>query len=101
MDIKQAIRHLCAERDLSAEEMASLMRELMTGQCTDAQIAAFLVALQMKGIKTPELLGAARTMRSLATPVLLPPDAHLVDTCGTGGLRGSQRCQTRQSRRYQ
>lgn len=85
MDIKQAIRHLCAGHDLNAEEMASLMRELMTGQCTDAQVAAFLVALQMKGIKTPELLGAARTMRSLATPVLLPPDAHLVDTCGTGG----------------
>lgn len=85
MDIKQAIRHLSERRDLNADDMAMLMRELMTGQCTDAQVAAFLVALQMKGIKTAELLGAARTMRSLATPVLLPPDAHLVDTCGTGG----------------
>ena len=85
MDIKHAIRHLSERRDLNADDMAMLMRELMTGQCTDAQVAAFLVALQMKGIKTQELLGAARTMRSLATPVLLPPDAHLVDTCGTGG----------------
>ncbi|MDO9521908.1 MAG: anthranilate phosphoribosyltransferase [Pseudohongiella sp.] len=85
MDIKQAIRHLCERRDLGADDMAMLMREIMTGQCTDAQIAAFLVALQMKGIKTPELLGAARTMRALAVPVKLPPDAHLVDTCGTGG----------------
>ena len=85
MDIKQAIRRLSEYRDLDAEDMARLMREIMTGQCTDAQIAAFLVALQMKGIKTPELLGAARTMRALAAPVRLPPDAHLVDTCGTGG----------------
>lgn len=85
MDIKQAIRQLCERKDLNADEMAALMREIMTGQCTDAQIAAFLVALQMKGIKTSELFGAARTMRSLAAPVSLPPDAHLVDTCGTGG----------------
>lgn len=85
MDIKQAIRHLTERRDFSAEEMAVLMRELMTGKCTDAQVAAVLVALQMKGIKTPELLGAVRVMRELATPVAVPPDAHLVDTCGTGG----------------
>lgn len=85
MDIKQAIRQLCDRKDLNADDMAVLMREIMTGQCTDAQIAAFLVALQMKGIKTSELLGAAKTMRALAAPVKLPPDAHLVDTCGTGG----------------
>lgn len=85
MDIKQAIRHLTERQDFSAGQMANLMRELMTGQCTDAQIAAVLIALQMKGIKTPELLGAVRVMRELATPVAVPPDAHLVDTCGTGG----------------
>lgn len=85
MDIKQAIRHLCERHDLNAENMAEMMHQIMTGQCSDAQIAAFLVALQMKGIKTPELLGAARTMRALAESVVLPPDAHLVDTCGTGG----------------
>jgi anthranilate phosphoribosyltransferase len=85
MDIKQAIRHLCDRRDLDAGQMSALMRDLMTGQCTDAQIGAVLVALQMKGVKTAELLGAARVMRELATPVVIPPDAHLVDTCGTGG----------------
>lgn len=85
MDIKQAIRKLSDRQDLSTDETAILMRELMTGQCTDAQVAAFLVALQMKGIKTAELLGAARVMRELVTPVEVPPDAHLVDTCGTGG----------------
>lgn len=85
MDIKAAIRHLVSGQDLTAGQASDLIREMMTGMCTDAQIAAFLVALQMKGIRTAELLGAARTMRELAAPVKLPPDAHLVDTCGTGG----------------
>jgi anthranilate phosphoribosyltransferase len=85
MDIKQAIRHLVAGHDLSSAQSADMIRAMMTGQCTDAQIGAFLVALQVKGIKTPELLGAAQVMRELVTPVALPPDAHLVDTCGTGG----------------
>jgi len=85
MDIKQAIRHLTERQDFSADDMVALMRVIMTGQCTDAQVGAFLVALQMKGVKTPELLGAARVMRELAMPVSVPPDAHLVDTCGTGG----------------
>lgn len=85
MDIKQSIRHLTEHQDFTADEMSVLMRELMTGQCTDAQIGAVLIALQMKGIRTPELLGAVRVMRELATPVVVPPDAHLVDTCGTGG----------------
>jgi len=85
MDIKHGIRHLVGRNDLDADTMASLMHELMTGQCTDAQIAAFLVALQMKGIITAELLGAARTMRTLAASVNLASGKHLVDTCGTGG----------------
>lgn len=85
MDIKQAIRHLTGGQDLTADQASVMIRQMMTGQCTDAQIAAFLVALQMKGIKPTELLGAAKTMRELATPVNMPPDAHLVDTCGTGG----------------
>lgn len=85
MDIKQSIRHLTERQDFTADQMSALMRELMTGQCTDAQIGAVLIALQMKGIRTPELLGAVRVMRELATPVAVPPDAHLVDTCGTGG----------------
>ncbi|OFE13623.1 anthranilate phosphoribosyltransferase [Pseudohongiella acticola] len=85
MDIKQSIRRLTDRQDFTADQMTDLMRELMTGKCTDAQVAAVLIALQMKGIRTPELLGAVRVMRELATPVAVPPDAHLVDTCGTGG----------------
>lgn len=85
MDIKEAIRHLVAGQDLTAEQTSDLMRMLMTGQSTDAQIAAVLVALQVKGVAGPELLGAVRVMRELATPVKVRADAHLIDTCGTGG----------------
>lgn len=85
MDIKEAIRHLVAGRDLTAEQTIELMRMLMTGQSTDAQTAAVLVALQVKGVTAPELLGAVRVMRELATPVKVRVDAQLVDTCGTGG----------------
>lgn len=89
MDMKTAIRHLTQKLDLDTETMASLMHELMTGQCTDAQVGAFLVALQMKGIRTPELLGATRVMRELASSVTPASDEHLVDTCGTGGTGAS------------
>ncbi len=85
MDIKAAIRHLVNRNDLDADTMTDMMHELMTGQCTDAQIGAFLVALQLKGVTVPELLGAARTMRALAASVTLTDTGHLVDTCGTGG----------------
>lgn len=85
MDIQAAIRQFVARQDLSDAEASHVMREIMTGQCTDAQIGAFLVAQQMKGVATSELLGAARVMRELATPVALGSREHLVDTCGTGG----------------
>lgn len=85
MDIQAAIRQLVAGQDLSDAETSHVMREIMTGQCTDAQIGAFLVAQQIKGVATSELLGAARVMRELATPVELGAREHLVDTCGTGG----------------
>ncbi|MEX0619509.1 MAG: anthranilate phosphoribosyltransferase [Pseudohongiellaceae bacterium] len=84
MDIKAAIKRLTERQDLDAEEMTLVMRELMSGNTTDAQIGAFLVALQMKGVKTEELLGGATVMRELVTRVALD-DTHLVDTCGTGG----------------
>ncbi len=85
MDIKTAIRQLMQQQDLSTDQMAEMMRELMSGQCTDAQIAAFLVALQIKGVSSTELLGAARVMRELVLPVVISASPHLIDTCGTGG----------------
>jgi len=85
MDIKAAIRHLAQGRDIPAMQMTELMREIMSGQCTDAQVAAFLVALQIKGVVASELLGATTVMRELVTRVEVQDKLHLVDTCGTGG----------------
>lgn len=85
MDIKTAIRQLTQRQDLQTEDMTALMRGIMTGQMTDAQIAAFLVALQLKGISASELLGAVTVMRELVTRVEVSDKRHLVDTCGTGG----------------
>ncbi len=85
MDIKIAIRQLTQKQDLSPADMIILMREIMSGQKTDAQIGAFLVALQMKGLRAPELFGAVTVMRELVTRVEIDDKKHLVDTCGTGG----------------
>ncbi|MCY4296426.1 MAG: anthranilate phosphoribosyltransferase [Gammaproteobacteria bacterium] len=85
MDIKDAIRQVTTGGDLAAAEMAAAMRRVMSGETTDAQNAALLVGLQMKGVKVAEILGAASVMRELATPVKVKPGPHLVDTCGTGG----------------
>jgi anthranilate phosphoribosyltransferase len=65
--------------------MTDLMRQIMSGNTTDAQNAAFLVGLQMKGVQVEELLGAAKVMRELVTSVVVKPHPNLVDTCGTGG----------------
>lgn len=85
MDIRAAIKAVTAGVDLDRDQMTSVMREIMSGQSTDAQNAAFLVGLQMKGVKTEEILGGALVMRELSTKVELSPSEHLVDTCGTGG----------------
>lgn len=85
MDIKQAIAHLMRGEDLSSDEMIAVMRTLMSGASTDAQNAAFLVALQMKGPVASEVFGGASVMRELATAVPVAQTEFLVDTCGTGG----------------
>lgn len=85
MDIRAAIKAVTANIDLERDQMISVMREIMSGQATDAQNAAFLVGLQMKGVKSQEILGGATVMRELSTKVTLPDSPHLVDTCGTGG----------------
>ena len=84
MNIQQALNKVVDHLDLSRDEMRDIMRQIMTGQCTDAQIGAFLVALRMKSETLDELTAAVEVMRELATPVQLDiPNA--VDTCGTGG----------------
>lgn len=85
MDIKSAIQRVTSGADLSCEEMTAVMRSIMTGDTTDAQNAAFLVGLQMKGVKADEVLGGATVMRELSAKVNVSSREHLVDTCGTGG----------------
>ena len=84
MDISTAIAAVIDRRDLGADEMETVMRSIMTGLATPAQIGGFLVGLRMKGETVDEIAAAARVMRELATAVNVS-GPHLVDTCGTGG----------------
>ena len=84
MNMQSAIRAVTEGRDLSAEQMHSVMRTIMTGQATPAQIGGFLIGLRMKGETVEEIAAAAEVMRELATRVDVR-GPHLVDTCGTGG----------------
>ena len=84
MDMQAAIRSVTERQDLSADDMVAVMRLIMTGQATPAQIGGFLVGLRMKGETVDEIAAAASVMRELATRVPVSGE-HLVDTCGTGG----------------
>jgi anthranilate phosphoribosyltransferase len=84
MDMQGAIRAVTERRDLSDDEMRIVMRLIMTGEATMAQIGGFLVGLRMKGETIDEIAAAATVMRELATHVGVS-GPHLVDTCGTGG----------------
>ncbi|SDR68854.1 anthranilate phosphoribosyltransferase [Halopseudomonas xinjiangensis] len=84
MDIRTALARVVEHIDLTTEEMQDVMRQIMTGQCTDAQIGGFLVALRMKSESIDEITGAAMVMRELAARVEIGVN-RLVDTCGTGG----------------
>lgn len=84
MDMQQALKKVVERQDLTGEEMQQVMRGIMTGQATPAQIGGLLVALRMKGETVDEIAGAASVMRELSTKVPVQA-ANLVDTCGTGG----------------
>ncbi len=84
MDIQGGIRAVTEGKDLSGDDMVAVMRAIMTGEATQAQIGGFLIGLRMKGETIEEIAAAASVMRELATPVNVDK-SHLVDTCGTGG----------------
>ena len=81
--IHDAIDALVSGRSLSMEEAASVMREVMEGEATPAQLGSFLTALRIKGETPQEIAGMATVMREKALQVKV--DGPLVDTCGTGG----------------
>lgn len=76
---------LMSRRDLSGEEAACALGEILSGAATEAQIAAFVVGLRMKGETVDEMAGMVRSMLAHAEALEVPGD--LVDTCGTGGDR--------------
>jgi anthranilate phosphoribosyltransferase len=86
--LTRAIDALASRRDLSADESAEVLAEIMSGEVSETQIAGFLIALRTKGETVDELAGLARTMRSLAAPVLAERE-DLLDTSGTGGGRST------------
>ncbi len=81
--IKEAIAKLIDDLDLGEAEAGQVMTEIMTGAATPAQLAAFLVALRVKGETPQEILGLVRVMREKALRVDM--QGPLLDTCGTGG----------------
>ena len=96
--IRKFIEQVVQGRDLSEGDMFAAMSEVMEGRATDAQVAAFITALRMKGETIAEITGAARVMRQKATRVPVPDlavnldrddinvdEETIVDTCGTGG----------------
>ncbi|MGD2205485.1 MAG: anthranilate phosphoribosyltransferase [Anaerolineae bacterium] len=84
MDIKQAIAHVLASKNLTEADAEAVMGQIMAGKATPAQIGGFLIALRVKGETVAEVTGFARAMRRNAVAVR-PRCDFLVDTCGTGG----------------
>jgi anthranilate phosphoribosyltransferase len=82
--VTRAIDAVCAGDHLTVDHAAAVLAEVMAGRSSEVQTGAFLIALRAKGETVPELVGLARTMRSLASPVSTSR-TDLVDTAGTGG----------------
>ncbi len=84
--LTRAIDTLASGRDLGFEDAAAVLSQIMAGNASEIQIAAFLIALRTKGETVEELAGLARTMRAMAARVPVSSD-DLLDTAGTGGGR--------------
>ncbi|MDD1622567.1 MAG: anthranilate phosphoribosyltransferase [Methylococcaceae bacterium] len=84
MQIQATLQKLLDKQDLAADEMRDVMREMMVGELTDAQIAGFLIALRCKGETVEEIAAAVGVLRDLVRHVPVQGE-HVIDTCGTGG----------------
>src|SRR3954466_5282709 len=84
--LTRAIDTVASRKDLTEEQAAAVLAEIMAGEAAEAQIAGFLIALRTKGETEEELAGLARTMRRVAAGVE-PAAGELLDTAGTGGGR--------------
>jgi len=83
--IAEAIQRTVEHREVFHDEMLHVMRQIMRGELSPAQIAGFIIGLRVKKETVGEIAAAAQVMRELATPVEVSDERHLVDTCGTGG----------------
>jgi anthranilate phosphoribosyltransferase len=83
--VAEAIQRTVEHREVFHDEMLHIMRQIMRGELSQAQIAGFIMGLRVKKETIGEIAAAAQVMRELATPVEVKDDKHLVDTCGTGG----------------
>jgi anthranilate phosphoribosyltransferase len=84
--LTSAIDRLAAREDLTTDQMAAVLAEIMGGNASEVETAAVLIALRTKGETVDELVGRASTMRRFAAPVTTGRD-DLIDTAGTGGGR--------------
>ena len=82
---QQALARLVEQREIFHDEMLSLMRQIMRGELTQVQIAGIITGLRVKKETVGEIAAAAQVMREFAAQVPAQNQAHLVDTCGTGG----------------
>jgi anthranilate phosphoribosyltransferase len=87
--VTRALDRVASGRDLSSDDAAAVLGRIMAGEVSQTQIAGFLIGLRTKGESVEEIIGFARTMRSLAAPVHTAEPAALLDTAGTGGGRTS------------
>jgi anthranilate phosphoribosyltransferase len=85
MQMQQAINQVLSHQDLDSDEMTRVMRTIMTGGATPAQIGGFLIGLRMKGETVTEIASAAAVMRELASGVSIGDLPNPVDIVGTGG----------------
>jgi anthranilate phosphoribosyltransferase len=85
ISIADAIQRTVEHREIFHDEMLHVMRQIMSGELTQAQIAGFIMGLRVKKETIGEIAAAAQVMREFATKVEAGSDDRLVDTCGTGG----------------
>ena len=85
MDIQQALNNITKNIELTQSQMEDVMRTIMQGDATDAQIGALMMGLRLKGESIDEITAAARVMREFAIKIDVSDIPHLVDIVGTGG----------------
>ena len=84
MNIQQALNNITKNIELTQPQMEEVMRTIMRGEATDAQIGAFMIGLRLKGESIDEITAAARVMREFAIKIDVGDIPHLIDIVGSG-----------------